>query len=191
MWEVAGEGSEERGGSHVVEIMSKLLFLVSVSLLCLGTAAAVPDTNQPPHLRQGVSGVLSFMNGFAHGAQNSTTNLCLTSLDYIHDAWANFMVSIQDIQDLSNVTPAISYMRFWADAVRDNVTNCKYAILTRLWLGILDPANLAEYVIKYFTAQNTYNQIAEDILTSFYNGNWYGLGFSVGQGFNQLTNFAY
>lgn len=158
----------------------------------MGAAVStVPDTYRPLTLHQGLNSVFNFMNGFANGAQNSTTNLCLTSLDYIHDAWANFLASVSDIEDLSNVTPAISYLRFWADALRDNVNNCKYAILMKLWIGLLDPADLAEYVIKYLTAQDTYNQLASDLVTHFFNSDWYGVGHDVGQVFSMLTNFSY
>lgn len=168
--------------------MSRLLLLLSLSFLALSTASPVLSR---PSLRQTHLSVLDFMDGFVRGAQNSTTNLCLTSFDYIRGSWDNFEISIENLRDLNNITPAISFLRFWADAIRDNVTNCKYSILIRLWLTILDPANLAEYVIKYFTDQTFYNGLGQDITSNFYNANWYGLGFDIGQGFNRLTNFAY
>jgi hypothetical protein len=169
--------------------MPKFLLLLSLSFLALSAAS----TSTPPShaLRQTSFSVLNLMDGFAHGAQNSTTNLCLNSFDYIRNAWGNFKISFDNLKDLSNVTPAISYLRFWADAVRDNVTNCKYAILVRLWIGVLDPANLAEYVIKYFTDQSFYNQLGQDITSNFDNGNWYGFGYNIGEAFQRLTNFAY
>jgi len=169
--------------------MAKLLLLLSLSFLALSAASSPVLPSQA--LRQTSLSFLDLLDGFVHGAQNSTTNLCLTSFDYIRSAWGNFEISIENLKDLSNITPAISYMRFWADAVRDNVTNCKYAILVRLWIGVLDPANLAEYVIKYFTARPLYDQLLQDINNNFANGNWYGLGENVGQVFSQLTNFAY